>query len=108
MAQHDYSAAPWYVSEADGYIRVRQESSDAVLATMDDGGHPDTELVPFNQQLGNAMIMAVAPRLMRAAEVLTEHPDMLEFIERESTGQRLVSAWHELRAAIAAAEQAPA
>jgi hypothetical protein len=66
VAQHSYSVGPFYVTEADGAIRVRQESSDNVLATMDDGGHPDLELVPYAEQLANARLFAAASDLLTA------------------------------------------
>lgn len=61
-----HTLGPWYVTECDDFIRVRQESSDAVLATMEDGTHPEIELIPWAEQQANAALIAAAPELLAA------------------------------------------
>lgn len=68
--QTTWTPGPWYVTECDDFIRVRQESSDAVLATMEDGTHPELELVPWTEQQANARIMAASPTLYEALKGL--------------------------------------
>lgn len=64
-----HTLGPWYVTECDDFIRVRQESSDAVLATMEDGTHPELELIPWAEQQANAALIAAAPCLLNELEV---------------------------------------
>lgn len=83
VAKHNYSVGPWCVTSTSDFIRVRQEASDAVLVTIEDGGHPELELVPLDEQMANARLIATAPELL---EVLSE---LVETLRREAPGTPL-------------------
>jgi hypothetical protein len=60
-----HTPGPWYVTEAAedlGYCRIREEASDYVLATADDGGHVDPRFaLPPATIEANARLIAAAP-----------------------------------------------
>jgi hypothetical protein len=51
-------------------LRIREEASDAVIATTDNGGHPVEEIFDHEQQLANAHLIAAAPDLYEALEYI--------------------------------------
>jgi hypothetical protein len=62
-----HTPGPWYRSINGGTIR--QESSDLVVAMIDDGGHvSERDLIPTGQCEANAHLIAAAPDLLEALE----------------------------------------
>jgi hypothetical protein len=76
MVKTAFTPGPWYVTEAAedlGYYRIREEASDYVLATTDDGGHPDPKFaLPPNVIEANAHLIAAAPRMYGILSELTD------------------------------------
>jgi hypothetical protein len=62
-----FTKGPWYITDSN-YLRIREEASDAVIATLDDGGHPEIEIFNAAAQEANAHLIAAAPDLYEAAE----------------------------------------
>lgn len=73
---------PWYITDRGDVVRIREEASDAVIATAEDGGHPEEEIFNYKQQLANALLIAAAPSLSVAAQHLL---DMIEAQGRAHT-----------------------
>jgi len=63
-----WTAGPWSVTDRGDLLRIREEASDAVIATTDDGGHPDETIFDHEQQLANARLIAAAPEMAEALQ----------------------------------------
>ncbi len=59
-----FTPGPWYTTEGADFFRIRQKASDYVVANSEDGGHPELEVIPFNEQLANARLIAAAPDML--------------------------------------------
>ena len=64
-----FTPGAWYVTDAD-YLRVREADSDAVIATIEDGGHVEMEIFDSATQEANARLIAAAPDLYDALRSL--------------------------------------
>lgn len=58
-----FTPGPWTISDRGDLLRIREEASDAVIATTDNGGHPVEEIFDWDTQRANAALMASAPEL---------------------------------------------
>lgn len=87
MGEPSFTPGPWYVTEAAedlGYCRIREQASDYVLATADDGGHVDPKFaLPPETIEANAHLIAAAPELYEAVgRLLEEFVDPQQGIEQ--------------------------
>lgn len=72
-----HTPGPWYITGdlVGGPLRIREESSDYVLATSDDGGHVDPQFALDDAVIeANANLIAAAPDLLAALSDLMENP----------------------------------
>lgn len=67
-----FTPGPWTITDRDDLFRIREEASDAVLATTDDGGHPTETIFDYDTQRANAHLIATAPELYAELERLYE------------------------------------
>jgi hypothetical protein len=61
-----FTPGPWSMSDRGDLIRIREESTDAVIATTDDGGHPTDEIFDHETQLANAKAIVAVPKMIGA------------------------------------------
>ena len=67
-----FTPGPWSLTDRGDLLRIREEASDAVIATTDNGGHPVEEIFDHEQQVANARLIAAAPDLYTALEDCVE------------------------------------
>jgi hypothetical protein len=106
---------PWYVTDGD-YLRVREEASDAVIATIEDGGHPEIEIFDAQERERHARLIAAAPDFIEpaddAADLLERYAEYIrssvkaDDLERHPYLPSIEDAARGLRAAIAKARGA--
>jgi hypothetical protein len=77
-----FTPGPWCVTDRDDLFRIREEASDAVLATTDDGGHPTEAIFDYDEQRANAHLIAAAPDLYAALEALVKEANGFESWQR--------------------------
>ena len=96
--QAKHTPGPYYIDENN---LVRQESTDAVLATIEDGCHADiADFIAPDQQDANGSLFAAAPELLQACrEALA---DLEGYLAEWETDPALETV-QELRAVIAKA-----
>ena len=72
MVKSNHTPGPWYVVDNGESALVRQENSDYVLAITDDGGYLQSgiECIDYHEQVANAELMAAAPDMKKALEVI--------------------------------------
>jgi hypothetical protein len=85
MTEAKFTPGPWYVTDAD-YLRVREEASDYIIATIEDGGHVELEVFDSATQEANARLIRAAPDMFAALEYVWAH------VELEGEAGRVVSA----------------
>lgn len=75
-----WTPGPWYTMDREDMLRIREEASDYIIATTDDGGHPELEVFDFAQQQANARLIAASPALYEALAAITAYPGIREYV----------------------------
>lgn len=77
-----FTPGPWYV-HPDSSLAVRRESDDATVATTDNGGHPEPDIILIDdgEMNANAHLISVAPELYEALN------EMVDRWEPDTEGQ---------------------
>lgn len=73
MTETAFTPGPWYVTEREDMLRIREEGSDYIIATTDDGGHPELEIFDYATQEANARLIAAAPAMFEALRTIAEN-----------------------------------
>lgn len=72
MSDTKHTPGPFYTTNPHGTVLIREVSTDAVIATIEDGGHVDPDVVYFDseEQEANAHLFAAGPEMLEALEDL--------------------------------------
>lgn len=93
-----HTPGPWYRSGD----HIREEASDAIIATVSDGGRDDTPVLTDEEIAANAHLIAAAPELLEALNWAMKQIGEPRLIKGQNDHH--FNAWHAANAAIAKAE----